>query len=263
MAVSLASIQKGGTRKPPIIAMHGSPGIGKTTFASQAPAPIFLRTEDGLGALTTDAFPLAESWQDVIDAISALFSEPHSYQTLCVDSLSALETLIWRAVARDHNKHSIEEMGYGRGYVIALEYWSQFLAGIAALRDQKGLTPVLIAHSDIVRFDSPEVEPFDRYGIKLHKRAFQLLYERADIIGFANWRTLIVRDDVGFDQTQTRGVRTNERLLHLVEKPAYIAKNRYGLPETIPLSWSALSDAMTAVFPTQSPATAPATATRS
>ncbi|NCC41566.1 MAG: ATP-binding protein [Gammaproteobacteria bacterium] len=248
MAISLSSIQKGGARKPPIMVLHGGPGIGKTTFASQAPRPVFLRTEDGMGTLSVDAFPVATSYQDVRDALTALFSEKHDYQTVVIDSLSALEPLIWRQVAADANKTNVEDLGYGKGYVMALDYWAEFLGGIITLRDQQNIMPILIAHSEVTRYDSPTTEPFDRYLIRLHKRAFALMYERADIIGFADWQTMIIKDDVGFNKKQARGIGTGERLLHLVERPAYIAKNRYNLPETIPLSWQAFSDALSAAF---------------
>jgi hypothetical protein len=248
MAISLSSIRKTAI-KPPIIALHGTAGIGKTTFASQAPNAVFISTEDGHGSIVADSFPIAQNWTDVFDAMSALYQEPHDYKTVVIDSLSALEPLIWKQVAADHKKTNIEELGYGRGYVFALDYWQQLLAGCAALRDEKGIIPILIAHSDVVRFDSPEVEPYERHQIRLHKRAMALVYERCDIIGFANWRTVIVKDEVGIGQKQSRGVGTGERLLHLVEKPAYLAKNRYSLPETIPLSWQAFSTAMAAAMP--------------
>lgn len=249
MAISLASISKSGAPKPPIITIHGPPGIGKTTFAVSAPAPVVLPLEDGLGAIQVPAFPVLHSWDDVMAAMGALYQEAHEYQTVIIDSLSALEPVLWAAVAKDANKSSIEDLGYGKGYVLALDYWQQFLAGIIALRDEKNITPILIAHSDVIRFDSPEVEPFDRYQIKLHKRAFHLLYERADIIGFANWQTHVVKAEVGFNQSVSRGVGTGQRLLHLVERPAYIAKNRYGLPETMPLNWQSFAAAMAAAFP--------------
>ena len=256
MAISLASIQKGGAQKPPIVCLHAGPGLGKTTFGASAPKPIFIRTEDGLGMLGPDAFPIAETWQAVIEAIGTLYTEKHDYQTVVIDSLSALEPLISKQVATDNNKKSIEDIPYGRGFGMALDYWQQFLQGVIALRDHKGMMPILIAHSDAVRYDSPEVEPYDRFVFRLHKKAFHLIYERADVIGFANWRTLITKDDVGFNQKQARGIGTGERLLHLVEKPAYVAKNRYGLPETIPFSWQAFSEALSAAFP--QPATKPA-----
>ena len=244
MAISLKDIQKNNFDRPPRIVIHGTPGIGKTTFAAGAPNPIFIQTEDGLGNLAPDAFPLAKSFSDVMDAFGALYSDDHGYETVVVDSLSALEQLIWSRVAHDHDKDSVEDLGYGKGYVIALDHWHAFLDGVNALRD-KGIMPVLIAHTDVVRFDSPETDPYDRYLIKLHKRAFQLLYERADIIGFANYQTAVVKTDAGFNKKVSRGVETGERSLHLVEKPAFVAKNRYSLPESIPLSWQALADALT------------------
>jgi hypothetical protein len=254
--MSLASIQKGGQVKAPITVIHGGPGIGKTTFAAGAPAPVFIRTEDGLGNLTPDAFPVAATWADVVGAMAALYQEQHEYKTVVVDSLSALEPLIWKQVAQDNDKDNIEDLGYGKGYVIALDYWGQFLQWIAALRNDRGMLPVLIAHSAIARYDSPEVDPYDRFQIKLHTKAFQLLYERSDIIGFAAWRTHVVKTEVGFDKKIARGVGTGERLLHLVEKPAYIAKNRFGLPDTLPLHWPAFADALTQAT---TPPTAPAT----
>lgn len=249
MAISLSSISRSGAPKPPVIVVHGAPGIGKTTFAANSPAPVFMPLEDGMGTLQVASFPILKEWHEVMEAITALYQDKHEYQTVVIDSLSALEPIIWRQVARDANKTNLEDLGYGKGYVMALDYWHQLMSGIIALRDHRGMTPILIAHSEITRYDSPEVEPFDRFGIKLHKRAFQLLYERADVIGFANWRTMIVKDDVGFNKKQARGIGTGERLLHLIEKPAYIAKNRYGLPETIELNWSAFSAAMSAAFP--------------
>lgn len=258
MAISLASISKT-SAKPPIMTLHGTAGIGKTTFATQAPAPVVLRTEDGLGTISVDAFPIAQSWKDVVDALSALYTEQHEYKTVVIDSLSALEPLIWRQVAVDEKKENIEACGYGRGYVLATYYWQQLIEGCAALRDEKGIIPILIAHSEVQRFDSPEVEPYERYQVRLHKKAMALVYERADIIAFCNWRTVIVKDEVGINQKQARGVGTGERLMHLVEKPAYLAKNRYSLPDTLPLDWAAFNNALSTAMGNNQQGKKPAT----
>lgn len=245
MAISLKSIQKGGDRsKPPMLLVYGTPGIGKTTFAASAPNPVFIRTEDGLGNLEVDAFPKAECWQDVMDAMATLYAEDHQYSTVAIDSLSALEPLIWREVAAKDGKSNIEDFGFGKGYIYAMDYWHQFLDGVVAMRD-KGIIPIMIAHSDTVRFDSPETEPYDRYQIRMHKRAFHLMYERCDIIGFANYQVSTTKADAGFNKKVTRGIEVGERQLHLVEKPAYVAKNRYSLPEQVPFTWAALQAALT------------------
>lgn len=233
MAISLESIRRGGSERTPIVIVHGGPGIGKTTFASCAPNPVFIRTEDGLGNLDVAAFPVAESYEEVMEALAALYDD-HPYRTVVLDSTSALEPLIWARVAADAEKRSIEDLGYGKGYVLALNYWQEVLTALRGLA-ARGIMPILIAHSDIVRFDSPETEPYDRYQIKLHKRAFQLLYEQCDVIGFANVPVIVRKSDA--DAKKGRGIAKGERLLYLVEKPAFVAKNRYDMPESVPLIW--------------------------
>lgn len=244
MAISLANISRNNSAKAPISTIYGTPGVGKTTLAANAPGAIFIRTEDGLGAQAVDAFPLARSYAEVMDAIQALYTEEHSFRWLAVDSLSALEDLVFRQVAVDQGKKNIEEVPYGKGYVMALDYWSRFLDGVTALRNDRGMGILMIAHADIVRFQSPDTDSYDRYQIALDKRAFNLFYERSDIIGFANHKVLIRKEDAGFNRKEAKGVGTGERLLHLNEKPAFIAKNRFGMPDSIPLSWDAFIAAL-------------------
>ena len=115
----------------------------------------------------------------------------------------------------------------------------------ALLRDERGMGVILIAHADIKRFDSPEVEPYERYQPKLQARSSALVQEWCDVVGFANYKTIVKSSDVGFNNKVSRGISTGERLLYTSEKPAYLAKNRYSLPDSLPLDWSALADAMT------------------
>ena len=252
MAFSLASVSKT-QPKAPIMVIHGGPGIGKTTFAASAPSAVFIPTEDGFGSLNADAFPIATSFADVMSAMTVLYQEKHDFKTMVVDSLSALEMLISQAVAKDNNKTSIEEIPYGRGYGLALSYWQQFLDAVIALRNDKSILPILIAHSNVERYDAPDVDSYDRYVIALHKKAMALIYERADLIGFASLKTLVRKEEVGFDKKISRGVGTGERLLHLVEKPAFLAKNRYQLPESMPLAWDSFQAALNTAMQTTQP----------
>jgi len=159
-----------------------------------------------------------------------------------IDSLDWLETLIWREI---ESTHDAKDLAYGKGALIAAEKWRQVLDGLNALRNDKGMICILIAHTEIKRFDSPEVEPYDRYQPKLQTRSSALVREWSDAVLFANYRTIVKKDDVGFNKTNNRGVSTGERLLYTAEKPAYMAKNRYGLPESIALSWEAFESAIT------------------
>ena len=236
MAIDLTTIKKSGTNRAPIILIHGTPGTGKTTFAASAPSPIFIRTEDGLGSLEVDTFPEAETVADVIDALAALYDEDnHKFKTVVIDSLSALEPFIWDQVAIDHGHKSIEDLGFGKGYVYAMDYWRDLVAACKGLA-QRGITPLLIAHSDIVKFDAPDSDAYDRYQIKLHKRAFQHLYEQADIIAFAHEPVYIKKDSS--KDTKGKAKAAGGRQLRLIESPAIIAKNRFSMPEVLPLKWS-------------------------
>ncbi|MGH6919726.1 MAG: ATP-binding protein [Geminicoccaceae bacterium] len=246
MAISLASLNRTTALKPPRILVHGVHGVGKTTYAAGAPDPVFLLTEDGLGTLDVPHFPLARTFDQVMQALAALYTEDHAFRTLVVDSADWLEPLVWGRVCKDQGWSSIEDAGYGKGYVHALDLWRQYLEGLNALRDDKGMVIVQIAHTDIKRFDSPESEPYDRYVIKLHTKASALLQEHSDVVLFANYRVSTVKSDVGFNKKVTRALGSGQRLLHTAERPAFLAKNRYGLPDTLPMSWEAFTGAMPA-----------------
>ena len=241
MAFNLKSILKNTAMAAPRIMVYGVEGIGKSTFGAGAPNPIYILTEDGLGSLNVDHFPLATSFQDVMDAISTLYKDNHAFETVVIDSLDWLEAIIQREIEQ---KYDAKDLAYGKGSLIAAERWREILDGLNALRNDKGMAVILIAHTTIKRFDSPEVEPYDRYQPKLQERSNAVVREWADAVLFANYKTIVKKDDVGFNQTNNRGISTGERLLFTSERPAYMAKNRYNMPESIPLSWDAFAEAI-------------------
>lgn len=242
MAISLASLQRGSAQRPPRVVLYGVAGIGKTTFAAGAPAPVFIRTEDGLGSLDVDAFPLAKSFSDVLESLTALASEDHSFKTLIVDTLDWLEPMIWQHVCARHGWSSIEDPGYGKGFVEAQDVWREYIDAINYLRDEKDMAIIQIAHNQIRRFDSPESEPYDRYELKLHKGTSALVQEHADAVFFTNYRVATTKTDVGFKKSVTRAIGSGERVLYTEERPAFLAKNRYSMPDQLPLQWDAVAE---------------------
>lgn len=241
MAISMASLRRGGAPQPPRILVYGVAGVGKTSFASQAPNPVFLQTEDGLGVLDAPTFGLLRSYAEVQQALDALYNERHDFKTVVLDSVDWLEPLVWQETSRLNGWNDIEQPGYGKGYLAALDVWRSFLEGLNFLRAERGMGVILIAHADIRRFDSPETDPYDRYVIKLQTRAAALVQEHVDAVLFANYRVSTVKTDVGFKKAVTRGVGGGDRLLYTTERPAFLAKNRYGLPESLPLEWPAFA----------------------
>jgi hypothetical protein len=247
----LEGVRKGRNPRPPKVVVYGGPKVGKSTFGASIPNAIFVQTEEGLDALDVHAFPLAASYADVRNAIVALAKEEHAYKAIVLDSLDWLEPLIWDHVCKQAGVESIEQVGggYGKGYGEALKVWRQFLDGLDYLRDHKRMSVVLIAHDEIRKFEPVDSEPYDYAALKLHKKAAGLIEEWADVIGYAKLRTLIRTEDKAFGAKHSRAVALGDvRELHVGQNPAYVSGNRYGLPDVLPLEWSALSDALRAPF---------------
>jgi hypothetical protein len=237
----LKSVQKNDGVAAPRLMLYGVEGIGKSTFAAGAPRPIFILTEDGLGSLAADHFPLAASTGDILQAIKTLCNEDHQFETVVIDSVDWLEAIIQREI---ETKYDAKELAYGKAAMIAAEKWREILEGLTALRRERNMVVILVSHTTIKRFDSPEVEPYDRYQPKLQERSSAVLREWCDAVLFANYKTIIKKDDVGFNKTNNRGFSTGERLMVTNERPAYMAKNRYNLPDSLPLSWSSFASAI-------------------
>lgn len=241
MSFDLSSIKKGKSIHAPRIFLYSTHGIGKSTFAANAPDPVFIQTEDGLGSIDTSSFPLAKTSDDVMKAIGTLYTEEHEYKTVVLDSADWLENMMQQEIDK---KYDAKELSFGKGALILADSWRNILGGLNALRNERNMAVIIIGHCEIKRFDSPEVEPYDRYQPKLQSRASALVQEWADAVLFANYRTMVKKDDVGFNKQVTRGITTGERLLYTQETPAYLAKNRYNLPSNLPLEWNAFAQAM-------------------
>ncbi len=236
------SITSGRQPAPRRIMLYGTHGIGKSTFASMAPSPVFIQTEDGLGEIDCDRFPLAASHTDVMSALAELAREEHGYETVVIDSLDWLERLIWTDVCHKRGVASIEDIGYGKGYVFAATNWRDLLHALDHLRNERGMQCVLLAHAKIEKFENPETDPYDRYSPRLHKFASALIQEWCDEVLFATYRVHARKSDEGFGNSRTTGVGNGERIIRTTERPAHVAKNRLGLPDELPLEYRAFAE---------------------
>lgn len=246
----LATIQRGRAAKPPRILVHGTEGIGKSTFGSQAPKPIFIQTEDGLDEIDCNRFPLATAYDDVVSSLNELRMQPHDFESVIIDSLDWLERLVWDKLCAQNGVDSIEKVdgGYSKGYTNALTYWREIIDRLNGLRNDRGMVIVLIAHSKVERFEDPESSPYDRYSPRLHKHAAALVSEWCDAVLFATRKIRTQTEDAGFNRKRTTafaiGKDGGERVLRCIGGPSCVAKNRYGITQELPLSWAAFIQAM-------------------
>ncbi len=237
----LSQVIKGPIKRPPCVLIHGIDGVGKTTFAADAPNPIFLGAERGTDQLNVARFPVPRNWEEVLAMVKELaLSDMHDYQTLAIDSMDWLEQILFKSICEEYRQPTIELAGggFGKGYVVALTRWQILRDMIEELREKRKMTLCLIAHSEVVTFTDPQTQTaYQRYELKLHRRAAAMWREYVDAVLFANFQIFQKSDG---NRVQSFG--DGARILQTDRRPGWDAKNRYGLPLKIDLSWQALMD---------------------
>ena len=242
MSELLATVQDRSQRsRARRVLVYGTHGIGKSSFAASAPNPLVLDLEDGLGDIEVASSPKISRVADLMGWITELYEKDHDWKTIVIDSVDWLERIIWSYTCEQHNKKAIEDFGFGKGYKYALENWSDVLEGLDALRNDKGMSVLLIAHSQTEKYENPETEPYDRYSPRLHKGASALVQEWCDEGLFACYRVHTTKDR-GKSGERHRGIGGEERVLRTRERPFCLAKNRLNMPDEIPLSWDSYSE---------------------
>lgn len=232
MSTMLSQVTDTPTIRPPRIVIHGKGGAGKTTFGASAPGAILMPIEDGDGLLTVSRLPRPRGFVDVLNQMAELCNEEHAYRTLVVDTADHLEPLVWDYVCEldDKGKDNIEAFGYGKGYKMADNHWLRFFRGLDVLRE-KGMTIIVLAHNHTKIIEDPVIGPHTRTTPKLHDRANALLYEWADVVGCMDIERGVVERGEG---RKTRTAQTTgQRILTLEDTGAVLAKNRFGLPQTL------------------------------
>lgn len=233
----LNRIRKTKRNSPRRIVLYGTPGIGKTTWASMAPSPIFIQTEDGCDDIDAEAFPICESLTDFYQSVGALATGEHDYKTLAIDSADWLEKQIERHICQEAEKDTIADLGFGKGYKRLAVEWEEILHKLKQLATLRSMHIILIAHSKVERFECPINGGYDRYSLNLDKRTAPLLKEWATEVLFANYKTYVSKEDTGFGKERTRAMGTGERVIHTAERPTHMAKSRLNLPEPLPLDF--------------------------
>lgn len=244
----LKDLIRSGKRQEPFRAViYGTDGVGKSTWAAESDKPLFLDIEDGISQLNTDSIPLNQAtYDDVIETIRMLINEEHEYETIVIDSIDWLEEKIWNKVVREYEKpiKNIEDIGYAKGYTFALEHWRKLIAGLECLRKGKKMNIILIAHGSIVRIEDPQYESYDKWSLKLHKKARAVIQEWADVIMFADFEKITRKVSDSFGQGKYKALGDGSRVIHTQEKPAFDAKSRFAIPDTLPMEFAVFKQSL-------------------
>lgn len=219
------------------VVLYGAEGVGKSTFASRFPEPVYIDTEGSTKHLDVARFPKPASWTELLGTIGEVAQKPSLCKTLVIDTTDWAELLCVRHVCTAHKKKSIEDFGYGKGYVFVGEEFSRLLETLDQVVAQ-GVHVVLLAHAKLRKFEQPdELGAYDRWEMKLSKHTAPLLKEWADMVLFANFKTYVVKRDDGKSKAQGGSVR----VMYTSHHACWDAKNRQGLPDELPLDFGEIA----------------------
>lgn len=235
-------ITSGVEATPQKVVIYGPEGVGKTTLAAAFPSPLFIDTEGGSGHLDVRRLPRPATWGDLLEEVRYVRDAPEVCGgTLVLDTADWAQRLATDAVCAERDLKSIEDMGYGKGYTCVCEKFSELLAALGEV-NATGLNVVVTAHAVISKFEQPdELGAYDRWSLKLQdgKKASvaALLKEWADAVLFANYKTVVVQTSDGKRKAQGG----QNRMLWCNHSATIDAKNRWGLPDVVPMDWAQLA----------------------
>lgn len=236
------AIKSGKQQKAKKVVFYGPEGIGKSTFASKFPDPLFIDTEGSTTELDVNRYPKPTSWEMLIQEIKEII-QLKPCKTLVIDTADWAERLCTEYICSSHGKKGVEDFGYGNGYTYIAEEWGRFLNLLQDVIDIANINVVLTAHAIIRKFEQPnETGSYDRYELKLGKKTTAqtapLTKEWADIVLFANYKTFSVAVDKEGKKHKAQG---GQRVMYTTHHPCWDAKNRFGLPEEMPLDYSGIA----------------------
>ena len=230
-------ITRGIQTKPLKVVIYGPEGIGKSTFASLFPDPLFIDTEGSTTRMNVARTETPTSLAMLMQLLTEVRDAPPGCKTLIIDTIDWAERLCIQAVCDKNHKSGIEDFGYGKGYSYVYEEMGRILN---LLNDiwERGIHVVLTAHAAIRKFEQPdEMGAYDRWELKLINspkcNSCAMVKEWADMVLFANYKTFAVAADKEGKKMKARG---GERVITHHTTRAGMRRTASGLRRSCPLT---------------------------
>lgn len=236
------NITTGKVPKAQKVVLYGVEGIGKSTFASQFPDPLFIDTEDSTLHMDVKRFDKPTSWEMLMQQVDFV-KQNRPCQTLVIDTMDWAEDLCKRHLMTANGWNAIDSEGYGKKFVALAEQMGGLLNKLSEVIDM-GINVVVTAHAMLRKKEEPdEMGAFDRYELKLEKKTAPLVKEWADMVLFANYKTTVITDS----KTNSKKATGGQRMMYTTHRPAWDAKNRIGLADELPFEYVQIVQAFSEV----------------
>ena len=216
--------------------VYGCEGIGKTTLASKLPNVIFIDTEGSTDHMAVPRYPRPQSWAELLDMVQDAKNQP-KLGTLVIDTLDWADTLCADGLCKKKQWSSIEDAGYGKGYVMLGEEFGRLLNALNELYAM-GVNVGFTAHAQLRKIEKPEeTGAYDHWEMKCSKKVAPLVREWCDLMLFCNYDAVVIHGASKMDANKITG---NKRVMYANHQPTFDAKNRFGLPDKMDLGYEPL-----------------------
>lgn len=221
------------------VVIFGVEGIGKSTFAAQFPGAVFIDTEGSTRHMDVARFDPPTSWPMLISQVQYVIDHPSVCQTLVIDTADWAEQLMVTYICGKNKWDGLESPGYGKGYQYAAEEWgSQLLNRLSEVVD-RGVNVVLTAHAWLRKVDLPEENvSYDHWEMKTSKKVAPMIREWADLVLFLHYDITVYKTNEKDKKGKAAG---GVRVMETTHTPYWDAKNRFGLPDKLPLDFGQIA----------------------
>lgn len=226
------------------VVIYGQEGVGKSTLASQFPGAVFIDCEGSTTRMNVRRLPRPTSWEMLNNEMSFILEacKVKDYQTVIIDTFDWAERLALETLCSQHNISGIEGMNYGKGWEYEKEMIGRFLDSTDRLT-AAGVNIVLLCHAITRKTTLPEeMEEYDHWELKLGNKTTNkiapLLKEWSDMTLFLAFQTHIEAMD---DKGRKHKATSCQRVMYTTKTAWWDAKNRFGLPDRLPLAWKSIA----------------------
>ncbi|NCC77024.1 MAG: ATP-binding protein, partial [Clostridia bacterium] len=128
--------------------VYGPEGIGKSTFASKFPSPLFIDTEGSTVHMDVTRTVRPSSWTMLMEQVKEIRNTHKICGTLVIDTADWAEMLCIDHICAKQNIKGIEDLGYGKGYTYLEEEFGRLLNLLQEVVNV-GINVVLTAHAQM------------------------------------------------------------------------------------------------------------------
>lgn len=216
---------------PPRVMVYGLPGVGKTTLAASANAVIVDLENGALTVPGARRTPLVSTYSQLIRTLNELAdADPSKVGAVCIDTADAMMRLV-EVEVKDRDSKGNDPLlktiggvhgGFFKGREVVKNFLDLEIFPALNRIHANGNAIIILAHAKRAKITQPD-------GITIQ----QSFPEMDEYVGnrFIQW----------VDATLYALVNASgERVLITDPSPNILAKNRYGLPPTLPLHWPTL-----------------------